>query len=194
MNQLSDTQALILSAAAQRPDRIALPLPASLRGGAAAKVVVAMKRRGFLEEVEADMRNGETIWRETGDGHGVTLVATAAGLAAIGIEPEDADDTPADGTQAQTAQEANDAGAEGEVAPTARPTRTAREGTKQACVLDMLRRPKGATTAEIAEATGWQQHTVRSTLSHAIQKRLGIPLVSEQVEGRGRVHRVADEA
>jgi hypothetical protein len=61
-------------------------------------------------------------------------------------------------------------------------------------VLDMLRRPKGATTAEIAEATGWQQHTVRSTLSHAIQKRLGIPLVSEQVEGRGRVHRVADEA
>ena len=35
MTKLSDTQALILSAAAQRPERIALPLPESLRGGAA---------------------------------------------------------------------------------------------------------------------------------------------------------------
>ena len=34
MTQLSDTQALILSTAAQRPERIALPLPESLRGGA----------------------------------------------------------------------------------------------------------------------------------------------------------------
>ena len=42
MTKLSDTQALILSAAAQRPDRIALPLPESLRGGAASKVIGAM--------------------------------------------------------------------------------------------------------------------------------------------------------
>ena len=34
MTKLSDTQALILSAAAQREDRIALPLPESLRNGA----------------------------------------------------------------------------------------------------------------------------------------------------------------
>jgi len=34
MTQLSDTQALILSAAAQRPERIALPLPESLRAPA----------------------------------------------------------------------------------------------------------------------------------------------------------------
>ena len=36
MTKLSDTQALILSSAAQRPEHIALPLPESLRGGAAA--------------------------------------------------------------------------------------------------------------------------------------------------------------
>ena len=59
MTQLSDTQALILSAAAQRPERIALPLPESLRGGAAAKVVGAMLAKGFLEEVDADLRMGE---------------------------------------------------------------------------------------------------------------------------------------
>ena len=46
MTYLSDTQALILSAAAQRPERIALPLPESLRGGAAAKVVGAMIAKG----------------------------------------------------------------------------------------------------------------------------------------------------
>ena len=75
MTKLSDTQAIILSAAAQRPEHIALPLPESLRGGAAAKVVGAMLAKGFLEEVDADMRKGEPVWRETSDGHGVTLVA-----------------------------------------------------------------------------------------------------------------------
>ena len=88
MTQLSDTQALILSAAAQRPERIALPLPESLRGGAAAKVVGAMIAKGLLQEVDADLRKGETVWRETGDGHGVTLIATDAGLAVIGVEPD----------------------------------------------------------------------------------------------------------
>jgi hypothetical protein len=102
MTQLSDTQALILSAAAQRPEHIALPLPDSLRGGAAAKVVGAMLAKGYLEEVDADMRRGEPVWRETGDGHGVTLVATNAGLAAIGIETEDANTAPEDGTDAPT--------------------------------------------------------------------------------------------
>ena len=35
-----------------------------------------------------------------------------------------------------------------------------REGTKQALMIDLLRRPRGATLAEIVEATGWQSHTV----------------------------------
>ena len=47
MTKISDTQAIILSAAAQRDDRIALPLPESLRGGAAAKVVGAMLAKFF---------------------------------------------------------------------------------------------------------------------------------------------------
>ena len=53
MTKLSDTQAIILSAAAQRDDRIALPLPANLKGGAATKVVDTMVAKGLLEEVEA---------------------------------------------------------------------------------------------------------------------------------------------
>ena len=84
MTKLSDTQAIILSRAAQNEDHMALPLPDSLRGGAAAKVVRAMIAKGFIEEVEADTRKGEPVWRETGHGHGVTLIATDAGLAAVG--------------------------------------------------------------------------------------------------------------
>ena len=66
-----------------------MPLPDNLRGGAAAKMVGALIAKGFLEEVDADPRKGELLWRETGDGHGVTLVATAAGFAVIGIKPKD---------------------------------------------------------------------------------------------------------
>jgi hypothetical protein len=129
MTQLSDTQALILSAAAQRPEHIALPLPDSLRGGAAAKVVGAMLSKGLLQEVDADLRKGEPMWRETGDGHGVTLVATDVGLAAIGIEPEDTNTAPGGADHAPSDVPATDTPTAPEAAPKAR---TPREGTKQA--------------------------------------------------------------
>ena len=45
-------------------------------------VVGKMIARGWLEEVEANLRRGEPMWRETGDGHGTTLIATEAGLPA----------------------------------------------------------------------------------------------------------------
>ena len=187
MTKLSDTQALILSAAAQRDDRIALPLPESLRGGAAAKVVGAMIAKGFLQEVDADMRKGDLVWRETGDGHGVTLIATDAGLAAIGIEPEDANNAPAGATEAPTEEPAPDARTELEPAPKAR---TPREGTKQATLIAMLRTPDGATVEEIMAATGWQSHTVRGAMAGALKKKLGLEVTSEKVEVRGRVYRL----
>lgn len=170
MTKLTDTQAIILSAASQREGHIALPLPDSLRGGAAAKVVSAMLAKGFLEEVEADMRNGEPVWRETGDGHGVTLVATDAGLAAISIET--------DGTETKPTNDA------------APKNRTPREGTKQATLIAMLRAPDGATIAEIMVATGWQSHTVRGAMSGALKKKLGLEVISEKVEDRGRVYKL----
>ena len=172
MTKLTDTQAIILSAASQRDGHIALPLPDSLRGGAATKVVGAMLAKGFLEEVEADMRNGETVWRETGDGHGVTLVATDAGLAAIGIEPDSAEAKPTED-------------------PEPKP-RKPREGTKQATLIAMLRAPDGATIAEIMDATGWQSHTVRGAMSGSLKKKLGLEVTSERVDGRGRVYAIRD--
>lgn len=186
MTQLSDTQAIILSAAAQRPERIALPLPDSLRGGAAAKVVGTMIAKGLLQEVEVNARRGEPIWRETGDGHGTTLVATDAGLAAIGIEPDEAETAPANATEALHQDPALDG--DGEAAHS---TRTPRAGTKQASLIAMLRAPDGATIEEITTATGWQAHTVRGAIAGALKKKLGLDVTSEKVEGRGRVYRIA---
>jgi len=187
MTQLSDTQALILSAAAQRAERIALPLPESLRGGAATKVVGAMIAKGLLQEVDANLRKGEPMWRETGDGHGTTLVATDAGLAAIGIEPDNAHTAPVGATEAPTDEAAPETPSEPDAEPKAR---TPREGNKQAKLIAMLRAPDGATIDEITAATGWQSHTVRGAMAGALKKKLGLEVTSEKVEDRGRVYKL----
>ena len=187
MTQLSDTQALILSAAAQRPERIALPLPESLRGAAAAKVVGAMIAKGYLEEVDADLRKGEPVWRATGDSHGTTLVAADAGLSAIGIEPDNANTAPEDATDNPTEEAAPETPSEPDAAPKAR---TPREGTKQAKLIAMLRAPDGATIEEIMVALEWAAHTVRGAMAGALKKKLGLEVTSEKVEGRGRIYRL----
>jgi hypothetical protein len=91
MPKLSDTQSILLTAAAQRSDGNLLPLPGSLRGGAASKVVGALLSRGFVEEtVIDDTRSADaalnTPWRNLDDGRGVLLRITAAGLDSIGVE------------------------------------------------------------------------------------------------------------
>ncbi|WP_197919085.1 DUF3489 domain-containing protein [Thiosulfatihalobacter marinus] len=187
MTKLSDTQTIILSRAAQNEDRVALPLPDSLRGGAAAKVVSAMIAKGYLEEVDANLRNGELLWHETGDGHGTSLVATDAGLAAIGIEPEGGNAPPVGATDAPTEEPTPNTASEAKPAPT---TRTPREGTKQATLIVMLRAPEGATIEEIMAATNWQSHTVRGAIAGALKKKLGLEVTSEKVEDRGRVYKL----
>jgi hypothetical protein len=167
MSKLTETQTLILSRASRQGDRIALPLPDRLRGGAANKVIVPLIQKGFLDEVEADIRKGEPTWRKTGDGHGTTLVITDAGLEAIGVETETPQPDPAQ----------------------AKPK--PRTGTKQALLIEMLEAPDGATIAEIAKAVNWQPHTIRGAMSGALKKRFGLTITSEKVAERGRVYRIA---
>jgi hypothetical protein len=62
--------------------------------------------------------------------------------------------------------------------------RKLREGTKQEAVLALLRRPEGATIAQIIDATQWQSHTVRGFLAGL--KRKGITVeVLERVRQVG---------
>src|SRR5499433_550513 len=62
--------------------------------------------------------------------------------------------------------------------------------SKQATVIAMLQRPEGATIEEVANAMGWQRHTVRGLFSGALKKKLGLTLASAK-EARGRVYRIA---
>ncbi|MBJ6372742.1 DUF3489 domain-containing protein [Sedimentitalea arenosa] len=177
MAHLTETQTKILAAASTRPGNLAMPLPKGLHGAAAKKAVGKMIERGLLEEVDADLRRNEPLWRETGDGHGTTLIATEAGLDAIGIEPVVA--------QAMAGLRKP----KPEVVETACPV-SVRKGTKQAELIALLQAPEGASIAEITATTGWQPHSVRGAISGQLKKKLGFVVTSEKIEGRGRVYRI----
>jgi transposase len=54
----------------------------------------------------------------------------------------------------------------------------AREGSKKALVLELLRRKDGATLAEIAKATEWQNHSIRGFISGSLSKKMGLKIES----------------
>jgi Protein of unknown function (DUF3489) len=66
-----------------------------------------------------------------------------------------------------------------------------RANSKQARVLEMLRRPSGATIAKITESTGWQSHSVRGFFAGVVRKKLGLNLASEKTDG-ARVYWIAE--
>lgn len=143
--------------------------------------VSKMIEHGWLQEVDANLRRNEPLWRETGDGHGTTLVVTDAGLLAIGIDPVVVKTVVA--IRKRTAEMPAPA------SPAAIQTKL-RTGTKQATLISMLRAPDGATIEEIMTATGWQSHTVRGAMAGALKKKLGLEVSSEKDDARGRVYRL----
>jgi hypothetical protein len=55
---------------------------------------------------------------------------------------------------------------------------TAREGSKTARILDLLKRPGGVTAKELMKKTGWQPHSVRGFLSGTVRKKMGLNVTS----------------
>jgi Protein of unknown function (DUF3489) len=190
MTKLSDTQAVILSAASQRDDGAVLPLPETLKikGGAVDKVLGSLKAKGLIDH-QGTPRGDDPP----------PLRITRAGLQAIGVEADD--DAPKGATPGDTGATFADAGdqpvevpspateADGAATPAKRKTKakaakavkaapaetpTPRTGTKQATMIELLKRPEGATVEQIAEATGWQHHTIRGAISGALKKKLGL--------------------
>ena len=78
--KLTDTQLLMLSAAAQREDRI-LAMPPNLKGGAAQKVAAKLIAAGLVKEIKA--KTGAPVWRRNAETEqSYALKLTAAGLKA----------------------------------------------------------------------------------------------------------------
>jgi hypothetical protein len=53
-----------------------------------------------------------------------------------------------------------------------------------------MQRAKGATLAEIMEATGWQAHSVRGFISGALGKKMGLKVESAKRDDGQRVYSV----
>jgi hypothetical protein len=202
MTKLSDTQLVILGAAAKRADFSVLPLPDSLKlkGGALAKVMDSLRNRGLIRVLGTD-------------GGPERVVITSEGMAAIGVETED-DEAPAGATEPDAAPTSavtdaaagGDAQAPAETDSAAAPARrrasrkataasesqgqpaskpTPRAGTKQAKMIEMLKRPEGATVEQIGAATGWQHHTIRGAISGALKKKLGLTVEATRTREMG---------
>ena len=184
--KLTDTQLLMLSAAAQREDRC-IAAPPSLKGAAAQKIAAKLVAMGLAKEVKARQRSH--IWRrDEPTGQAYALELTAAGLKAIRVEEAVAVEvaaeispTPAGEVSKKTKD--HDVGA-GSVAPP-RAIAVPREGSKLAAVVGLLRREGGATIDQLAAAMGWLPHTTRAALVGLRKRGFGIERREEKGERAG---------
>jgi Protein of unknown function (DUF3489) len=190
MHKLSDSQLVILSTASQRPDGCVFPITLKLKGNAIGNVLKSLLTKGLLEEVPG--RADDTLWRYD-DGAPLTLKASPAAYRHLGIDSEATSETaplPDRDRQSGKHTPAKAAQAAAIVETKPRKERTVRKDSKQAQLIAMLRRAKGATIAEIVEAFKLQPHTVRGVIAGALKKKLGLEVVSEKSERRGRVYRI----
>ena len=180
--KLTDTQLVILSAAARREGGQVLPLPKSLKmnAGAITLVLKSLLKRKLVAESEAAI--DAATWREDKAGRRFALTITPAGLEAIGADP-----IPAAASPKEPGTKPN-----GKSKPAVQAQKPSmRQGTKLSLLIELMRRKTGATIEEAATATGWQRHSVRGAISGALKKKMGLDVTSAAVEGRGRVYRIA---
>jgi hypothetical protein len=193
MPKLTDIQLMSLSAAAKRDDGSLLPLPKKLqlKWEAATSILKGLLKRGLVEERGASLDSA--TWREDSDGHRMMLSISKRGLRAIGVEPDNELQTQISvgkhrrkGLPSATAPAPAAKSRGGSTKVRRLGTRS---GTKQAKVIQLLRRPVGASIEELAKATGWQSHSLRGVISGALKKKLGLKVASTK-EDRGRVYRI----
>ena len=68
----------------------------------------------------------------------------------------------------------------------------ARDGSKTAKVLELLKRPGGVTAKELMKATEWQPHSVRGFLSGTVGKKMGLAVTSTKAEDGERSYSIKD--
>jgi hypothetical protein len=66
----------------------------------------------------------------------------------------------------------------------------ARNGSKTAQILDLLKRPSGATSKELMKATGWLPHSVRGFLSGTVRKKMGLTVTSTKGDNGERTYSI----
>lgn len=188
MAKLSDTQLIVLSAAAARDDGIAV-IPAKKNKAAASKVGASLVARKLMREMRS--KSSMPIWRVDKDDRPISLVITRAGRNAIGVDDDAAANAPPPNNKPSETRDLSaakkqpvDRSPEGRVDRTAVP----RAGTKQALLIEMLSAKNGATLDALAEATSWLPHTTRAALT-GLRKR-GFAIDRTREDGSGSVYRI----
>jgi hypothetical protein len=168
---LNPNQQAILERAVQHSGGKIAWFPEHIKGGARAKVLEGLFKRALITPDGDDW----VVAAEGYDALGLPRPGTLPPTITLDDPELEADVANAEASWQQPAKE--------------KPFRT-RADSKQALVIGLLQRPEGATIAQIMEATGWQQHTVRGTLAGSLKKRLGLTITSTKEVGRQRVYRI----
>jgi hypothetical protein len=92
------------------------------------------------------------------------------------------------GKKATSAKKAPKSAKKAKVAKAAKPE--ARDGSKTARILDLLKRPEGVTAKELMKATDWLPHSIRGFLSGTVGKKLGLTVTSVKGEDGERSYSV----
>ena len=185
-SELTKLQREVLEAAARRNDYAAWPIRGGkLNTGSATRVIKELIRKELVVEKPAIAK--APVWREDDDGRPLMAVIADAGLDAVGMAP-----IGKKARSSRTAGKKAPVAAKGAVVAAISPNekRRPRPGTKLAVLVELLERKEGATVAELSEAVGWKTHSTRGVLSGTLQKQLGLRIVSEHVQQRGRVYRL----
>ena len=181
MAKLTDTQLIILSKAAQREDGAA-DLPNRINKTAAAKVGASLVVRKLMREIRA--RPGMPVWRIDEDERRISLIITRAGRDAIGVAQHAA---PTPRPVVRSAKCASEGAKIESPAIAGLP----RSGSKQALLVAMLAKDKGATLAALVEATGWLPHTTRAAIT-GLRKR-GFAIERTRHEKLGSLYRIVSD-
>jgi hypothetical protein len=205
--KLTDTQLIMLSAAAQRADH-ALEISPDADPVATEKMVAKLAGAGLIEEVEA----GSTLpaWRRVEE-VGYALRITNEGLNAIGVD-ESADKAAEGQFSIQVAaaerrpapsRKSRGAGPRKEAAKNSGKRKQStkavtkadrarsskgRPGTKLDQVKALLARKRGASIAEMMEATSWLPHTTRAVLTGLRKK--GFQIEREAIKDKPTIYRI----
>jgi hypothetical protein len=205
MTKLTDTQLIVLSSAAQHDEGLATR-PANLNAAAAMKVASSLIDKGLVREIRA--KADAPVWHENDDGR-FALKITRVGREAIGVEDDEeqhaAQSSAGTGASKPKNSASKAAGKKGAKTPSAR-TKAARgktagdaesssaqvrAGSKQAKIIELMKRTKGATLDEMVKATDWLPHTIRAALT-GLRKR-GFALERINDEAKGSVYRIKSD-
>ena len=175
MPRLTDTQLVLLNAAANRDDGCLLPVPDTIRakGAALERSLAALLKADLISDVPAS--KGQPVWKTAEDSRPITLVLTDAGRAALETGTSEAPQAKPAERQAQR-----------QAKPSPRSP-----STRSDTILSLLSGKVGASLEELQAATGWQAHSVRGFLSGTVRRKMGLELISEPDNTGTRRYRLA---